>query len=50
VGPTNGNPGLTGTTDGVGAAARFSAPQGITIYCGNLYIGDTGNGSIRRIR
>lgn len=45
-----GNPGLTGTTDGIGAAARFSAPQGITVYCGSLYIGDTGNGSIRRIR
>jgi hypothetical protein len=45
-----GNPGITGTTDGVGAAARFSAPQGITVYCGSLYIGDTGNGSIRRIQ
>lgn len=45
-----GNPGITGTTDGVGAAARFSAPQGITIYCASLYIGDTGNGSIRRIK
>jgi len=47
---TNGNPGITGTTDGIGVAARFSAPQGITIYCGSLYIGDTSNGSIRRIR
>lgn len=47
---TNGNPGRTGTTDGVGVAARFSAPQGITIYCGSLYIGDSGNSSIRRIR
>jgi hypothetical protein len=47
---TNGNPGITGTTDGVGAAARFSAPQGITLYCGSLYIGDSGNSSIRRIR
>lgn len=45
-----GNPGLTGTTDGVGAAARFSAPQGITVYCGSLYIGDSGNSSIRRIK
>jgi hypothetical protein len=45
-----GNPGLTGTADGVGAAARFSSPQGITIYCGSLYIGDSGNSSIRRIR
>ena len=46
----NGNPGITGTTDGVGTAARFSAPQGITLYCGSLYIGDTSNGSIRRIK
>lgn len=45
-----GNPGITGTTDGIGAAARFSAPQGITIYCGSLYIGDSGNSSIRRIK
>jgi hypothetical protein len=45
-----GNPGITGTTDGVGAAARFSGPQGITVYCGSLYIGDTGNGSIRKIQ
>lgn len=45
-----GNPGITGTTDGVGAAARFSAPQGITVHCSSLYIGDTANGSIRRIQ
>jgi len=45
-----GNPGIAGTTDGVGAAARFSSPQGITIYCGALYIGDNGNSSIRRIK
>ena len=47
---TNGNPGITGNTDGIGTAARFNAPQGITIYCGSLYIGDTSNSSIRRIR
>ncbi|MEX2178164.1 MAG: hypothetical protein WD801_05610 [Gemmatimonadaceae bacterium] len=45
-----GNPGLAGTTDGIGAAARFNSPQGITIHCGSLYIGDSGNSSIRRIR
>jgi len=45
-----GNPGLAGTTDGVGATARFSSPQGITVYCGSLYIGDSGNSSIRRIK
>lgn len=45
-----GNPGIAGTTDGVGALARFNAPQGITVHCGSLYIGDTANGSIRRIQ
>ena len=40
----------SGTTDGVGTAARFSSPHGITTYCGNLFIGDTGNSSIRRIQ
>jgi hypothetical protein len=45
-----GNSGISGTTDGVGAAARFSAPQGITVHCGMLFIGDTGNSSIRRIQ
>lgn len=46
----NGNLAATGTTDGIGAAAKFSAPQGITLYCGSLYIGDSSNGSIRRIK
>ncbi len=45
-----GSPGLTGTTDGTGTTARFSSPQGITTYCGNLFIGDTGNSSIRWIQ
>lgn len=45
-----GSSGISGTTDGTGAAARFSSPQGITTYCGNLFIGDTGNGSIRRLQ
>lgn len=45
-----GTSGITGTTDGTGAVARFSSPMGITTYCGNLFIGDTGNGSIRRLQ
>jgi len=45
-----GNPGISGTTDGIGAAARFSSPQGLTIYCGSLYVGDSGNSSIRRVK
>lgn len=42
--------GSTGTADGTGANARFSSPMGITTYCGNLFIGDTGNSSIRQIK
>ncbi len=40
----------SGTADGVGTSARFSSPQGITGYCGSIFIGDTGNSSIRRIK
>ncbi len=45
-----GTAGQSGTADGVGAAAQFSSPQGITTYCGNLFIGDSGNSSIRLIQ
>ena len=45
-----GTAGQSGTTDGIGAAARFSSPQGITTYCGNLFIGDRVNSSIRQIQ
>ncbi len=44
-----GTAGQSGTTDATGAAARFSSPQGITTYCGSLFIGDRGNSSIRLI-
>ena len=42
-----GNPGVPGVTDGLGAAALFRSLWGITIYCGNLIIVDSGNSSIR---
>lgn len=45
-----GSSGITGTTNGTGSAARFSSPMGITTYCGKLFIGDTGNGSIRLLQ
>lgn len=45
-----GSSGITGTTDGAGVVARFSSPVGITTYCGKLFIGDTGNGSIRLLQ
>lgn len=42
--------GSFGTNDGTGNAARFSAPQGIAADTnGNVYVADTGNGTIRKI-
>ena len=41
--------GTSGATNGIGAAARFSAPFGITYHAGNLYVGDEGNNLIRKI-
>lgn len=45
-----GQAGFPGSADGIGSAARFRAPQGITVYCGSLFLGDTGNSSIREIQ
>ena len=44
-----GQPGVKGRADGIGASATFSSPIGIAYSDGNLYVADTGNGSIRRI-
>ncbi len=45
-----GKAGQSGITDGVGAAARFNAPQGLAAdRHGNLYVADTGNHIIRLI-
>jgi hypothetical protein len=45
-----GNVGGPGNVDGVGAAARFSHPQGIAIDgLGNLYVADTFNSKIRKV-
>jgi sugar lactone lactonase YvrE len=42
--------GTKGSTDGAGAAARFNSPIGVAVdSAGNLYVADTGNGTIRRI-
>ena len=38
-----------GSTDGTGAAAKFSSPRGITTDGTNLFVGDYGNHKIRRI-
>jgi sugar lactone lactonase YvrE len=43
-------PDATGSTDGVGTAARFSAPAGVAVDAtGTVYVGDTDNHTIRRI-
>ena len=39
-----------GSTDGVGSAARFRSPEGVAVdRDGNVYVGDTGNATIRMI-
>ncbi len=44
-----GSAGTKGATDGVGVAARFSSPYGITTDGTNLYVADTANNTIRKI-
>lgn len=40
----------TGSTDGVGSAARFANPRAVAVDgTGNLYVADTSNGTIRQI-
>ena len=42
--------GASGSTDGTGAAARFSSPEGVAVDgAGNLYVADTNNQTIRKI-
>ncbi|MBW3672328.1 MAG: hypothetical protein KY432_11735, partial [Acidobacteria bacterium] len=45
-----GQSGVSGSDDGIGSAARFSAPNGVaTDAAGNVYVADTGNNTVRRI-
>src|SRR5262249_28768059 len=45
-----GSPGMPGSVDGTGAAARFNAPIGVSLDgAGNLYVSDSDNNTIRKI-
>lgn len=45
-----GSPGIPGSADGVGSAARFRYPGGLAFDpAGNLLVADTGNDTLRRI-
>jgi sugar lactone lactonase YvrE len=45
-----GSPGMNGTVDGVGPAARFDAPRGIGVdAAGNVYVGEQQNCAVRKI-
>ena len=44
-----GTPGCSGSSDGVGAAAKFNGPRGITTDGTNLYITDYFNNLIRKL-
>ena len=45
-----GTAGVPGHADGTGAAASFNSPRGVaTDSVGNIYVGDSGNNTIRKI-
>ncbi|MCG3194069.1 MAG: hypothetical protein DIJKHBIC_03326 [Thermoanaerobaculia bacterium] len=44
-----GSPRIAGSADGVGTAARFNSPLGITASGNFLHIADSGNATIRRL-
>lgn len=45
-----GSPGITGSADGTGSAARFYNPEGLSVdSSGNLYVSDTNNSTIRKV-
>jgi autotransporter-associated beta strand protein len=45
-----GTAGTSGTSDGLGAAARFNLPKGLALdKSGTLYVADTGNYRVRKI-
>lgn len=45
-----GTPGVSGSSDGPRATARFNTPSGVAVDAsGNVYVTDTGNNTVRRI-
>lgn len=44
-----GSPGITGSIDDTGTAARFNRPSGITTDGSNLYVADSENAVIRKV-
>ena len=45
-----GSPGVAGSTDGAAANASFNSPQAVAMdAAGNIFVSDTGNGTIREI-
>ncbi|MFL9483597.1 IPT/TIG domain-containing protein [Chitinophagaceae bacterium LWZ2-11] len=51
AGATNASAGTSGTTNGVGTAARFYQPQGVVVdpATGNIYVAEYANNCIRKI-